>query len=261
MNVLALVGSGRTGGNSSTVVDLIGEKLRALATQHGESLSFEAIVLGRLDIRPCLGCRSCFNRGESACPLKDDLAGLRERIRAADAVVCASPVYVNDVSGLTKNLIDRLAHICHRPEFAEKCVYLVATTGGSPTGHTIHTMQGAWLSWGAHLVGDVGLSAGAHMKREEIAARHGKRIGRAASRLFDATRGRAWLHPSFVSLMMFRIQQRGWSAADPETVDHRYWRDHGWTDPRRDFFIAHEAGSAKVALARLVGDVVHRFVA
>ena len=260
MNVLALVGSGRAGGNTATVVDLIGEKLRELAERSGESLTYEAVGLGRLEVRPCLGCRACFDRGEDACPLRDDLAGLRERIRAADAIVCASPVYVNGVSGLTKNVIDRLAHVCHRPEFAGKCVYLLATTGGSPTGGTIQTMQGAWLSWGAHLVGSLGLPTGARMKREEIAVRHGKKIERAARMLFAATRGRAWLRPSFVSLMMFRIQQRAWSGADPASVDFQYRRDQGWTDPRREFYIPHAASRVKVMLARFVGDVVSRFV-
>ena len=48
---------------------------------------------------------------------------------AADGIIFASPVYVNDVSGIAKTWIDRLAYVCHRPAFAGKCAYLIATVG------------------------------------------------------------------------------------------------------------------------------------
>jgi hypothetical protein len=62
--------------------------------------------------------------------------------------------------------------------------------------------------------------------------------------------------------MIFKIQQRAWQQrVSAGTLDHAYWEGHGWFDPHWTFHIEHRANRAKVALARLVGAVVGRFVA
>lgn len=78
-------------------------------------------------------------------------------MKAADAIILASPVYVDDVSGITKNWIDRLAHVCHRPEFYGKYAYLLSTTGASSTRHTLRTMN-APMYWGFTIIGRAGLN-------------------------------------------------------------------------------------------------------
>ena len=62
-------------------------------------------------------------------------------MKAADGILIASPVYMEDVSGIIKTWIDRLAHVSHRPEFAGKCAYLVATTARSRTNRTLETLR------------------------------------------------------------------------------------------------------------------------
>ena len=63
---------------------------------------------------------------------------LARMVLEADGVVLASPVYVNDVSGHVKTLIDRLAFVCHRPQFMQTPFFL-ATTGGSSCRHALRT--------------------------------------------------------------------------------------------------------------------------
>ena len=43
-------------------------------------------------------------------------------------------------------------------------------------------------------------------------------------------------------------------------MDHAYWHDQGWLDARRTFYLDHRSGRAKVALARLTGALIARFV-
>ena len=95
-------------------------------------LVFETIYLVDMDMHPCKGCRTCFDRGEDKCPLKDDIPAIKAKMDAADGVILASPVYMDDVSGLVKTWIDRLAYVSHRPAFGGKCAYPIATVGGSP---------------------------------------------------------------------------------------------------------------------------------
>lgn len=99
MKILVLIGSGRKDGNTTRVVELVQGHLEALAEQTGVTMETETLFLNDLDISSCRGCRLCFDRGEDACPLKDDIPEIREKFDAADGLILASPVYVNDVSG------------------------------------------------------------------------------------------------------------------------------------------------------------------
>jgi multimeric flavodoxin WrbA len=88
------------------------------------------------------------------------MLAIQAKMDAADGLLLASPVYVDDVSGLTKTWMDRLAYLCHRPGFGGKCAYPVATVGGSPTCHTLRTMNAALLTWGATIWWDRQASIG-----------------------------------------------------------------------------------------------------
>jgi hypothetical protein len=181
-------------------------------------------------------------------------------MQEADGLVVASPVYVDDVSGLVKTWIDRLAFVCHRPEFPGKCAALIATVGDSPTGHTLRTMQTALLTWGFHIVSKAGFKAGARMKTAEMQSTYDTKTRRIARSLFQAIQKQQYAAPGFFSLMMFRIQQLAWSKAAHDSLDFHYLSGQGWTDMAREFYIPHRTGRVKTLLARLTGQVIARFV-
>ena len=182
-------------------------------------------------------------------------------MKAADGVLMASPVYVDDVSGITKTWIDRLAHVCHRPEFAGKCAYLVVTVASSPTRHSLRTLSMALRTWGFHIVGQAGFKMGALMKPETTTERFQGQAKKIASELFEAVQRRQALRPTFFSLMMFKIQQWSWQRAkQQDTVDYLYWKNQGWFEPESTFYVPHESNPVKVGLARLVGRVIIPFV-
>ena len=260
MKIIAIIGSYRKGGNTSRIVKMVAEKMQSAATQLSVPLEFEAIYLGHTNLRFCRGCRVCFDRGEDKCPLKDDLLALKARVQTADGVIFATPVYVDDVSGSMKNWIDRMAHVCHRPEFMGKCAYLLATTGGSPTGHTIRTLGTAASSWGFHVVGQAGFKTGALMPQAEIEARYQERAEKIAYKFIVAIRRKRYYWPGFLSLMTFRIQQWHYQKKAQDSLDYRYWNSQGWTDPQREFYIQHQASRIKVAFARLTGSLLARLM-
>ncbi|MGD0006693.1 MAG: NAD(P)H-dependent oxidoreductase [Anaerolineaceae bacterium] len=220
MKILVLVGSYRRNGNTDQITGLIKEHLHKEARQRQAPLEIETIYLGQKDLQFCRGCRICYDRGEQNCPIKDDLLAIKAKMQAADGILMASPVYVDDVSGITKNFIDRLCHVCHRPQFAGKVAYLAATTGSSRTGKTLDTMKMAVRTWGFHVAGQSGFKMGALMKREETRARFELRAAQAAHQLFQAIYLGSYRNPAFFSLMMFKIQQMSWQAkTNPDTLD------------------------------------------
>lgn len=68
----------------------------------------ENILLAEKSIKPCLACFSCWTKTPGRCVHHDDMADLLATYLSSDAIVFASPVYVDNVTGIMKMFMDRL---------------------------------------------------------------------------------------------------------------------------------------------------------
>lgn len=68
----------------------------------------ENVFLARKEIKPCRGCFGCWLKTPGECVIKDDMAELLKKFAGSDIVVFATPLYVDNVTGIMKNFIDRL---------------------------------------------------------------------------------------------------------------------------------------------------------
>ena len=263
MKIVALISSYRRQGNTARAVEFIEQSVRDITCKKGDVLEFEKIYLGHMDIEMCRGCRVCFNQGETKCPLQDDVLGIKAKLLWADAVILASPVYVEDVNGIMKNWIDRMAHVCHRPEFAGKYAYLLTTSGVGSTSHALRTLNTALRTWGFYIIGGTGFRMGAYMRQADLERQYGEKTRNIAGEIASSIHTQRATRPSFLSMMTFKIQQAYWkkSPEDPnERHDYEYWRRKGWTGPQREFYIWHKSSRVKVVLARMSGALLARFV-
>lgn len=263
MKIVALVSSYRKRGNTARMVELIGKALREIANNQDEPLDFKMIHLGHQQIEMCRGCRVCFNQGEAKCPLQDDVLMIKNKLQAAEAVILASPVYVEDVNGIMKNWIDRMAHVCHRPEYAGKYAYSLTTSGVGSTNHALRTLNTALRTWGFYIVGQSGIRTGAFMRQADLEQNFEMKALKIARQIFVAVGTQKASRPSFLSMMTFKIQQTYWKKPpqDPnEAYDYDYWQRKGWMDPGIDFYIRNKSNRVKTALARLSGAILAQFV-
>jgi multimeric flavodoxin WrbA len=99
MNIIALQGSPRKGGNTET---LLNEAVRAIEE---EGIRVRVFELNSMNIQPCQDCGGCDDTG--CCIINDDMDEIYEAIRNADRVMVASPVFFFNVSAQTKAMIDR----------------------------------------------------------------------------------------------------------------------------------------------------------
>ncbi len=98
--VLILKASPRAWGNSAALADQLAQgALNAGAEAHIVSLHV-------LDIRPCDACDLCRENG-GECVIDDGMQPLYAELRAADAIVIATPVYWFTLSAQAKLFIDR----------------------------------------------------------------------------------------------------------------------------------------------------------
>jgi multimeric flavodoxin WrbA len=68
----------------------------------------ENFFLPRYTIKPCLGCFACWKVTPGICAIKDDMPSLLAKVLESDVVVFATPLYVDNVSGIMKLFMDRL---------------------------------------------------------------------------------------------------------------------------------------------------------
>jgi multimeric flavodoxin WrbA len=106
MNVVAINGSPREGGNTSKMLQF------ALAAIAKEGIDTELVELAGQPLRGCTACGWCFKNPEKRCVIDDDrLNELFAKIDAADGVLLGSPTYFADVTAEMKALIDRVGYV------------------------------------------------------------------------------------------------------------------------------------------------------
>jgi multimeric flavodoxin WrbA len=103
VKVVGIVGSPRKKGNTEF---LVGHALKSIAE---EGLETELIPLAGLDIRPCTACMAC--QKEERCSIDDDLFPIYLKMKAADGIIIASPVYYGSATALVKGLMERTGFI------------------------------------------------------------------------------------------------------------------------------------------------------
>lgn len=111
--------------------DMLAEHVIRKAAEEGIEVSYECITADQLRIEHCRGCASCFKTG--VCPLDktDDMPLLKQKLLDADAVFLCTPVYLWDMSGITKTVIDRITYWSHRYDLAGKACVTIASTDTS----------------------------------------------------------------------------------------------------------------------------------
>ncbi len=255
IRILSIVSSCRADGNTSRTVSLVENEIEKLAGSKNVSVSIEQIVLSRLDIGICRGCRVCFDRGEDKCPLKDDLLMVRDKMLEADGFIFASPVYVEDVNAVMKNFIDRMAFNCHRPAFAGKSALFITTSGVMSSNHTIRTMAGALSTWGGSTAGRAKFITGALMQKEAIYTKYKNLLRKSAKKLVDSLFNGKAQNPSLFSLIVFCVQQKYWQNTKGygAEFDYDYWKNKGWLKPGCTYYIPHRASFLKLWAARFTG--------
>lgn len=100
LRVLMLNGSPRANGN----IALAFKEMEQVFSESG--VEYEDILLGKKDIRGCIACETCRERGK--CVFDDTVNMLAEKFRDADGLVIGSPVYYGSANGTLMSALQRL---------------------------------------------------------------------------------------------------------------------------------------------------------
>lgn len=114
-----IISTSLRGGSNSEILAKECER-GALAAGH----EVEFITLKNKDIKFCIGCLACQSKG--SCVLKDDVADIMAKVKEAEIVVYATPIYYYEMSGQMKTLLDRLNPL-FSTDYKFRDIYMIAT--------------------------------------------------------------------------------------------------------------------------------------
>lgn len=125
MKALIISSSLRRNSNSEI---LASECARGIEAAGGEA---ELVSLKDKDIGFCIGCLSCHKTLK--CVLKDDTEELMAKVKAADALIFATPLYFFELSGLLKTFLDRMNPL-YAQEYSFRRVYMISAAADDGEG-------------------------------------------------------------------------------------------------------------------------------
>ena len=102
--------------------DILTEHLIAGAKDAGHEV--EHISLKGKKIAFCIGCLAC--QKTQKCVIKDDAVEIAEKVKSADTLVFATPIYYYEMSGQMKTLLDRLNPL-YPSDYRFRKVYMIST--------------------------------------------------------------------------------------------------------------------------------------
>lgn len=185
----------------------------------------------------CLGCKTCFLRGEKLCPHAAKMMPIWETILKSDLLVFAYPVYALRAPASIKSLLD---HLCvhwmvHRPEtqIFSKTAVILTNSVGAPNGSAQKDVKTS-LSWmgvsnvytcGAGMMGDVIWN--------KISDEHVKMLERKTAELYEKIRElKPQRHMKLRERAEFfackKIHKMALKGEKTPSLDNQHYIDHGW---------------------------------
>jgi multimeric flavodoxin WrbA len=205
---------------------------------------FEEIHLVDADIPLCVGCFNCIMEGEDKCPHYNKLHPIIEKIRWADGIIIATPVYALNVSALLKNFLDHTAYIYHRPEFFTKKGLVAVTTAGAGQKDVAKYLDETLRHWGVNKVYKISMACGGkeHLETKDIDS---------TSRKFASDVESGKLHsPKLGDLMFFNVWKAMAVSEAPLKADEEFWYKTDLVS--HDFSPDVKLGIAKRALSKVM---------
>ncbi len=219
-------------------------------TNLGENAEFEEIQLMKAKIPMCNGCFKCIMEGENHCPHKEIVQSIIDKIRWADGIIIASPVYAMNVTGLLKNFFDHTAYLYHRPEFFDKKALIVVSTAGAGQKDVAKYIDETLRHWGFNKNYKITYACGGKddINREEI---------NKISQKFHKDVSSKKLHsPKLMDLIFYNVWRAMALSEDPIEADAKYWENTGLVN--HDFAPNINLGILKKAFAKIMFSILKK---
>lgn len=142
-NVLIVSTSLRSNSNS----ELLAKECERGAKAAGNEVEF--ISLKDKNIGFCKGCLAC--QRTKKCVIKDDAEALIKKVKNADSIIFASPIYYYEMSGQMKTFLDRCNPL-YTTDYNFRDIYFISTAADDDTQVPYRAINGlkGWIDCFEH---------------------------------------------------------------------------------------------------------------
>lgn len=143
MQILVLNGSPRSNGNTKGMIEAFREG--ALSAGH----QVDVMDVCGMKINGCIACEYCHTKGRGECAQKDDMQGIYARLKEAEMLVLASPIYYHGVSGQLKCVLDRFYSVAYpsKPRKLKKVSMILSSGDANMYDGAMFSYQGDFLDF------------------------------------------------------------------------------------------------------------------
>ena len=242
------------------VVEQVKKKIESLSS---DSI-FEEIHLSEYNLAFCTGCSNCFRKGHEFCPHNKTVQDIIDKITWADGVIFATTTFNMQPTALTKNLIDHLCFMLHRPFFFTKKALIISTTAGIGASNAVTYLAGTLRGLGFNKCYEFPVTS--HSWNAFVMNEKTKKKCTAIARKFHSDVSSKKLHsPTWLILIPYNLF-RGMSLSYTKGSEYEYIDGKHWTEPVRMNKVYDEAVPVPFykkpfgSLFYLIGKISPRFI-
>ena len=191
----------------------------------------------------CVGCTSCFTKGENNCKDFNYINAIEKSLIEADLIIMTSPAYVMHATGAMKAFLDHLAYrwMPHRPapEMFGKRAVIVTQCLGAGAKSCAKDIKHSLSWWG---ISKIGVFNGALMNDitwDKITEKRRKKISKKIHKLASKFARINYSKPAHTNLttkikfMFCRFIQKQVRKNGVAGLDNEYWCNNGWLGKHR----------------------------
>lgn len=247
IKVIAFVGSARKKHTYNAVKQLM-NNLQSL-----DDIEYEIVQLSDFRLEVCKGCKTCINKGEELCPLKDDRDILIEKMINSDGILFASPNYFFQVSGLMKIFLDRIAFFGHRPLFFGKTFTSIVVQGVYGGGKIVKYLDFIGNILGCNVTDGCCLNSLEPMT-EKGQKKINKILEKQSKKFYLKLIKKDYQTPSLLKLIMFRLTRTSMKLGQDESYkDYNYYKKNGWFES--NYYHPVQLGLFKRMIGKLIDKI------
>lgn len=178
---------------------------------------FEEIHLMKEKIPLCNGCFKCIIEGEDKCPHREKIKPLIDKIKNADGIIIACPVYAMNVTALLKNFFDHTAYFYHRPDFFTKKALVIVSTAGAGQNAVAKYIDETLRHWGVNKVYKITYACGG---KESLDL---KNINEVSKKFCEDVESSKLHNPKWGDIVFYNVWRAMALSENPIDVDKEFW--------------------------------------
>ena len=218
-------------------------RLKEIFLQHFQGAEISEFYLPKDCPSFCIGCTSCFMKGENNCKDFVYINAIEKSLLGADLIVMTSPAYVMHTTGAMKALLDHLAYrwMPHRPapEMFGKRAVIITQCLGAGAKSTAKDIKHSLSWWGISKIGVFSCSLMNDIVWEKISEKRRKKLTKKLNRLsckFAKINYTKPAHTKLITKIKFkacRFIQKQVRKNGVVGLDNEYWYNKGWLGKSR----------------------------